>query len=184
MAEWGCWLDCNPSKNFSLVSPAQHNPWPLKLPCRWSPPPSSCTFDNAKDIENLHFLLQAFWNILAARRQVHSDTSLRQPVFIPHFHQRHQELQAAPGEPGCSLPKVVLALMIWSDTTYLTSFGEAKLCPCYLQFRNKSKHSHYHQQFQCYPSPSSSRLSPSIFDHYRWCGHKLHSWKKHLWAVP
>jgi hypothetical protein len=56
------------------------------------------------------------------------------------FLDAHRELQASSGEPGCDLPRVVVALMFWSDSTQLTSFGNAKLWPVYLFFGNESKY--------------------------------------------
>jgi Plavaka transposase len=58
----------------------------------------------------------------------------------PAFLDAHRELQDSPGEPGCNLPKVVVAMMFWSDATHLTSFGDAKLWPTYLYFGNESKY--------------------------------------------
>lgn len=52
----------------------------------------------------------------------------------------HQRLQDSPPEPGCDLPRVVVALMFWSDVTHLTSFGNAKLWPLYMAFGNESKY--------------------------------------------
>jgi hypothetical protein len=52
----------------------------------------------------------------------------------------HQEVQSAPLIPGCARPRVVVALMLWSDATHLTSFGEAELHPIYLFFGNESKY--------------------------------------------
>lgn len=58
----------------------------------------------------------------------------------PEFVKVHQEIQEAPGEPGCDLQRVVAALMFWSDATHLTSFGTAKLWPLYMGFGNESKY--------------------------------------------
>jgi hypothetical protein len=58
----------------------------------------------------------------------------------PAFEDAHLDLQESPGEPGCELPRVVVALMFSSDATHLTSFGNAKLWPCYLFFGNESKY--------------------------------------------
>jgi hypothetical protein len=58
----------------------------------------------------------------------------------PAFIKAHRELQDAPGEPGCDLSRVVVALMFWSDATQLTSFGNAKLWPLYMFFGNESKY--------------------------------------------
>jgi hypothetical protein len=56
------------------------------------------------------------------------------------FLNAHNALQELPGEPGCNLPRVVVALMFWSDSTSLTNFGSAKLWPLYLFFGNESKY--------------------------------------------
>lgn len=51
----------------------------------------------------------------------------------------HTALQKQPREPNCALERVVLALMWWSDSTHLASFGNASLWPLYLFFGNQSK---------------------------------------------
>ncbi|KAG6904012.1 hypothetical protein DXG01_013224, partial [Tephrocybe rancida] len=58
----------------------------------------------------------------------------------PAFIKAHQKLQESPPEPGCNLPRCVVGLMIWSDSTHLTSFGSAKLWPSYIYFSNESKY--------------------------------------------
>jgi Plavaka transposase len=58
----------------------------------------------------------------------------------PAFVDIHRELQESPGEPGCDLPRVIAALMFWSDVTHLTAFGNAKVWPLYLFFGNDSKY--------------------------------------------
>lgn len=62
------------------------------------------------------------------------------------FERAHRSLQEAPFEPGCQLPRCVVALMFWSDETLLTSFGNTKLWPVYLFFGNESKY------MRCKPS--------------------------------
>ncbi|KAG2737310.1 hypothetical protein P692DRAFT_20883715, partial [Suillus brevipes Sb2] len=52
----------------------------------------------------------------------------------------HRELQESPREVGCDLPRVVVALMFWSDATHLTTFGNARLWPVYMYFGNESKY--------------------------------------------
>lgn len=56
------------------------------------------------------------------------------------FVSAHRDLQASHGEPGCNLPKVILALMFASDGTQLTAFSNAKLWPLYLAVGNESKY--------------------------------------------
>lgn len=58
----------------------------------------------------------------------------------PAFIDAHNELQESPGEPGCDLPRVVVALMFASDATQLTTFGQARLWPLYMHFGNDSKY--------------------------------------------
>jgi len=58
----------------------------------------------------------------------------------PAFLDSHRDLQESPPEPGCNLPRVIIALMFWSDVTHLTSFGDAKVWPLYLFFGNESKY--------------------------------------------
>lgn len=52
----------------------------------------------------------------------------------------HGLLQQQPPEPDCQLERVVAALMFWSDSTHLTSFGNASLWPVYMLFGNQSKY--------------------------------------------
>jgi hypothetical protein len=58
----------------------------------------------------------------------------------PAFVDAHCDLQNSPAEPGCNLPRVIVAMMFWSDSTHLTSFGNTKLWPSYLFFGNESKY--------------------------------------------
>ncbi|KAI0054779.1 hypothetical protein BV25DRAFT_1816540 [Artomyces pyxidatus] len=56
------------------------------------------------------------------------------------FLDAHRALQASPPEPGCKRSRVIAGLMLWSDATHLTSFGDTKLSPLYLYFANDSKY--------------------------------------------
>lgn len=58
----------------------------------------------------------------------------------PAFIDAHRELQDSPTEPGCDLPRFIIALMFWSDATHLTAFSNTKLWPLYLFFGNESKY--------------------------------------------
>ncbi|KAJ7118068.1 hypothetical protein C8R44DRAFT_532746, partial [Mycena epipterygia] len=53
--------------------------------------------------------------------------------------EEYEKLQSRPPEPGCTLERVILSLMFWSDSTHLASFGNASLWPLYLFFGNQSK---------------------------------------------
>ncbi|KZP19824.1 hypothetical protein FIBSPDRAFT_665092, partial [Athelia psychrophila] len=58
----------------------------------------------------------------------------------PTFLAAHQKLQEALPEPGCTLPRCIVAMQWASDSTHLTSYGNAKVWPCYLYFGNESKY--------------------------------------------
>lgn len=59
---------------------------------------------------------------------------------LPAFIDAHRELQELPGEMGCELPRVIAALMFWSDATQLTMFGNVKLWLVYMYFGNELKY--------------------------------------------
>jgi Plavaka transposase len=54
----------------------------------------------------------------------------------------HEKIRTAPREPGCNLETTVAAIMLWSDSTHLASFGDASLWPIYAYFGNQSKYTH------------------------------------------
>ncbi|KAJ3543473.1 hypothetical protein NMY22_g3125 [Coprinellus aureogranulatus] len=57
------------------------------------------------------------------------------------FREADDDIQRQPSTPqNKGLERVVVAMMIWSDSTQLTSFGGASLWPCYLFFGNESKY--------------------------------------------
>lgn len=58
----------------------------------------------------------------------------------PAFIDAHRELQESPREPGCHLPRVIVALMFSSDAMQLTAFGNSKLWPGYMFFGNDTKY--------------------------------------------
>ncbi|KIJ64394.1 hypothetical protein HYDPIDRAFT_90003, partial [Hydnomerulius pinastri MD-312] len=62
------------------------------------------------------------------------------------FMTAHRQLQDSPPEFECDLPRRVIGLMFWSDSTHLTAFGTAKLWPLYLYIGNESKY------MRCQPS--------------------------------
>jgi hypothetical protein len=60
-------------------------------------------------------------------------------VFIEE-HDNVQHAPLPPDQPDCKLEKVLVALMVWSDSTHLANFGTAKLWPIYFLFGNISKY--------------------------------------------
>jgi hypothetical protein len=58
----------------------------------------------------------------------------------------YHEIRAKPEVQASNLEVMILVLMLWSDSTHLTSFGTASLWPIYLFFGNLSKY------IRCKPS--------------------------------
>jgi hypothetical protein len=52
--------------------------------------------------------------------------------------EEHQAIQSR--MPECSLEKVMIPILLWSDSTQLASFGNASLWPVYLFLGNLSKY--------------------------------------------
>lgn len=93
---------------------------------------------NKQDMRHFHY---EPYTLLWRPTETSDDVRVYGELYTsPAFLEAHQNLQNSPGEPGCGLPRVVAAMMFWSDVTHLTSFGTAKLWPCYLFFGNESKY--------------------------------------------
>lgn len=93
---------------------------------------------NVADSQHFHYdPYEVFWQ----PTERHQEVRIHGELFTsPTFIDAHKELQNLPGEPKCDLPRVVAALMFWSDATHLTNFGDAKLWPLYMFFGNESKY--------------------------------------------
>lgn len=93
---------------------------------------------NAQDDELFHYEpYELRWSAPHLPHEVNIHGEL---YTSPAYMDAHRELQESPGEPGCDLPCVVVALMFWSDATHLTTFGNARLWPVYMYFGNESKY--------------------------------------------
>jgi hypothetical protein len=60
----------------------------------------------------------------------------------PAMINEHRKIASTPRVDGCTLETVVTSIMLWSDSTHLTSFGTASLWPIYMYFDNQSKYVH------------------------------------------
>ena len=90
--------------------------------------------------EGRHFHYNGF-ELLWKPTEESADIRVHGEIYtLPAFLEVQQEIYDSPGEPGCNLPRVVVALMLASDATHLTSFGNAKLWPCYCFIGNESKY--------------------------------------------
>ncbi|KAF7967740.1 hypothetical protein HWV62_33264 [Athelia sp. TMB] len=95
----------------------------------------------ANTSDNKHFHYQPYELYWEPMPDIEAPIRVHGELYTsPAFVEAHNALQDAPGEPGCSLPRVVTALMLDSDATHLTTSGDAKLWPCYLWFGNESKY--------------------------------------------
>ena len=93
---------------------------------------------NSVDMQYFHYEpYELFWRPPHLNEEIRLQGEL---YTSPAFNMAHQELQASPGEPGCEFPRVIVALMFWSDATRLSTFGGAKLWPVYMFFGNESKY--------------------------------------------
>lgn len=90
--------------------------------------------------DNLHFHYEPYELLWQSSRSQKPSRVHAELYTSSAFLDVHNDLQESPGEPGCILPRVVVALMFWSDSTHLTSFGNAKIWPLYMGFGNESKY--------------------------------------------
>lgn len=56
------------------------------------------------------------------------------------FNEVYADLQKQLPEPGCLLECIICGIMLYSNSTHLTSFGNTSLWPLYLFFGNESKY--------------------------------------------
>jgi hypothetical protein len=119
------------------------------------PPPPSRTFS----VPGFHYrslveVIKAAWGEESAtkfhpspfkRIHIHPETKTETWVYDEAYTSdvwidAHDALQKQLREPGCNLERVIAGLMFWSDSTHLTSFGNAKVWPLYLYFADLSKY--------------------------------------------
>ena len=87
------------------------------------------------------------------------------------FYDAWESVQNQSHSTGDGLEHIVVALMLWSDSTHLTNFGSASLWPVYLSLGNQSKYirtkpssfSHHHLVYM--PSVRRSCSNPGFVAH-------------------
>ncbi len=79
-------------------------------------------------------------DISGNRTKVVPQTRTRRDVHHRYIHQSTRRSEFLPREPGDTYERVVVALMLYSDSTRLAQFGSASLWPLYLYFGNQSKY--------------------------------------------
>jgi hypothetical protein len=81
------------------------------------------------------------YELLWKRSDQHREEKMHGEIYTSEaFREAHDTLQNSPAEPNCELPRVIVALMFWSDGTHLTQFGNSQLWPCYMAIGNESKY--------------------------------------------
>ena len=94
----------------------------------WSSPQS-------KDFQ--HVSCRQFWSNAATG----NDERVYGELYTSEaFNLEYENLQKQPPEAGCTLERIICALMLYSDSTHLANFGDAALWPIYLFFGNQSKY--------------------------------------------
>jgi hypothetical protein len=93
---------------------------------------------NSSDMESFHYEpYDLKWQPGNSPEPIHVHGEL---YTSQAFIDAHNELQNSPRESGCNLPRNIIALMFYSDSTHLTAFRDASLWPVYLYFGNESKY--------------------------------------------
>lgn len=91
-------------------------------------------------LESLHFHYEPYELYWQRSKETDPIRVFGELYSSPAFLDAHRALQDSPPEPGCQLPRIVVGLMLASDATQLTSFGNARIWPQYLYFGNHSKY--------------------------------------------
>jgi len=101
-------------------------------------------------MKNFHLLpFKLFWKLPDCEDSDHIYSEIYNSDVLLD---KHDKVQHAPtDDPTCKHKKVIAALMFWSDTTHLTSFGTAKMWLIYLLFSNLSKY------IQCQPNSGATK---------------------------
>ncbi|KAJ3522680.1 hypothetical protein NMY22_g11782 [Coprinellus aureogranulatus] len=85
------------------------------------------------------------------------------------FLQAQREIRANPPPEAlkdCTLPRVVVGVMLWSDATHMSTFSTSKLWPLYMLFGNESKYWRGKDEVDsCYHVAYFDTLSDDFKDH-------------------
>ena len=86
---------------------------------------------------SFHFTpFSQYWTTVDGRRvQVYSEA-----YTSPWMVEAYKKVNRLPREADDHYERVIIPLMLWSDTTHLTNFGDASLWPVYVYFGNQSKY--------------------------------------------
>ncbi|KAF9219981.1 hypothetical protein BS17DRAFT_853961 [Gyrodon lividus] len=87
----------------------------------------------------------------------------------PQYLDAYQQVNFLPHKDGDDLERVVVPLMLWSNATHLTNFGDASLWPLYMFFENESKYTHGKPTAAaCHHVADIPTLPDNFQDEYSW----------------
>jgi hypothetical protein len=92
------------------------------------------------DVQACAFHLSPFKQLWQDPLDGHQEQIFDKLYTLDAWLEAQDDLQKLPKEPNCSLERVVVVLMFFSDATHLANFGTAKAWPLYLYFRNLMKY--------------------------------------------
>ncbi|KAG2063384.1 hypothetical protein BDR04DRAFT_1123294 [Suillus decipiens] len=121
------------------------------------------------------------WQETSVKIRVPADGSLEDaPEFsVPE----HNRMRSQPRENGCTLETVVAAIMLWSDSTHVASFGTASLWPIYLFLGNQSEYVRGKTfAFAAHHIAYIPKLSDTIQD-FRYSTHCRHEFMQAIWLL-
>ncbi|TCD61874.1 hypothetical protein EIP91_007802 [Steccherinum ochraceum] len=122
------------SEPSPLSTPAPFANWSVYWLMKWM---SSGSDKKSLAEYEFHFLpFKQYWRRSADKLERIDDEIHSSDAFI----RAHEDLQRSKSEEGCTLDRVVCALVFWSDSTHLASFGDASVWPLYMFFGNQSKY--------------------------------------------
>lgn len=115
-------------------------------------------------VEGLHFHYEPYELYWKRNNEANPIRVFGEMYTSPVFIDAHRTLQDLPPEPECKRPRFVAGLMLASDATHVTAFGETKIWPQYLYFGNHSKYQRCKPNCHlCYHIAYFQKVSCSIF---------------------
>ena len=147
---------CDPSSSLFMSDGWHTASIPIRLPCEKVKQPEDVAPEFR--VEGLHYRkiteviksafeepatqmfhtmpYKLFWQPDKTRPPEHIITEL---YMADAMLQEHENIKSSP-VAGCNLETVITTIMLWSNSTHLTSFGNAALWPIYLFLGNQSKY--------------------------------------------
>ncbi|KAG2055702.1 hypothetical protein BDR06DRAFT_981715 [Suillus hirtellus] len=164
-------------EEFGWCQSSEHAP-ELKVPGVYHHSLTSIIWSTFKDdIANRFHMTpySQYWKVSEMKTvQVFSE-SYSSPAMLDAY----AEINSLPHEPDDDLERVLAPLMMWSDETHLTSFGDALLWPFYLFFGKPTSFASYHVAYIPMLSDNTQEIYCDIFGEamidevHMFCKHEL-----------